>query len=118
MLLCNLTSDKKEDGLARLIVRSDLQRLCHKPQAMVVQQCEDALRDSHKIKDSLPREGLSGDEIIKPLGQFFVRIALLATSKERSWGGRKRSTHCKRFGQCILRTSVPSVILQDRRGAG
>ena len=81
MLLCNLTSDKKEDGLARLLVKSDLNKLCSKSQAGLVQQCEVALRDSHSIKDSLLSEGVSGDEIMRPLGQFFVRIALMAVSK-------------------------------------
>ena len=89
MLLCNLTSDKKEDGLAKLIVKSDLVKLCGKSQARVAQQCEDALRDSHSIKDSLLSEGVSGDEIMRPLGQFFVRIALMAISKEREGEGEE-----------------------------
>ena len=73
MLLCNLTSDRKEDGLARLLVRSDLVRMCGKQQAEVVQECEDALRASHKIKEGLLSEGISGDEINKPLGKFFCQ---------------------------------------------
>ena len=64
-------------------MKSDLVRLCGKSQARVLQQCEDALRDSHNIKDSLPSEGMSGEEIMRPLGQLSIRIALMATSKEK-----------------------------------
>ena len=72
-------------------MKSDLNKLCSKSQAGLVQQCEYALRDSHSIKDSLLSEGMSGDEIIRPLGQFFVRIALMATSKEKM--GREKGLH-------------------------
>ena len=49
LLLGNLTCNKKEDGVAKVILRCDLSKLCSKSQAALVQQCEDALKDSFRM---------------------------------------------------------------------
>ena len=83
-MLCNLCSDKKEDGIARLLLKGEITKLASKAAADKVVEAEHLLKDAMGIKDTLVQTGSKSEEdTMKPLGKLFVRIALLLTGKEK-----------------------------------
>ena len=82
--LCNLTSPKLEDGIAKLIFKTDIARIFNQKVVDTAKMYEETLGDAVNIVKSiasLPKY----DEAttVRPIGQFFVRIGLLASGKEK-----------------------------------
>jgi hypothetical protein len=77
LLLANLISPKVEDGIGKLLVKSDLTKLCTVKMLPVVKASEKILEDGQEIV----RLTSTVEAAVKPLGQLFVRVALLATDK-------------------------------------
>ena len=49
LALCNLSTDKIEDGIGKLLTKADVTRLASKAQAHVARECEDALLKAKQI---------------------------------------------------------------------
>jgi hypothetical protein len=82
LALVNLTSDKQEHGIAKLLVKSDLNKITQKSSAALAWQAEETLQQSFEIVDLLAQKtGTSKEQVLQPLGQLFVRIALAALVK-------------------------------------
>ena len=77
--LTNLTSDKVEDGISRLLVKTDFTRLATKAAAAEADETEQILQDGLDIVDKVS----SRDMAMQALGQFFVRVVLKVTKKEK-----------------------------------
>jgi len=77
LLVANLSSDKKEDGICRFLSKQDVAKLTSKAKCAFIEACEDVLKDAMQIVSTVS----SIEALMKPLGQLFVRIALHATSK-------------------------------------
>ena len=97
--LANMTGDKLEDNVARLLVKSDVLKIAHKSKMAVVDEIETALQNAMAIAISLG----GADVCLKPLGQMFVRMGLKATDKEK--GGRER--------KCYTIQEICSIFLKD-----
>ena len=85
--LANLTSPKKEDGIAKLLTKSDIAKLSGKQGVAMSEDCERMLKDAWDIVSA----ATSVDNAMKHLGQFFVRVALFATEKGKL--GREKKDH-------------------------
>ena len=86
-LLANVSSDKIEDGVARLLSKSDLTKVASKSKAAAVKEAEELLQDALDIAEATS----SNDALVQPLGQLFVRVGLKLSGKEKS--GRERKEH-------------------------
>eukprot|EP00959_Pyramimonas_sp_CCMP1952_P247088 5164574-Pyramimonas_sp.AAC.1 len=75
LAIANLTGDKVEDGVARLLVKNDVTKVASKPKTAEANTAESILSEAMDIA-----RGLDGiDAALQPLGQLFVRIALKLT---------------------------------------
>ena len=79
LALANMTSDKIKDGVARLLLDTDLAKFKAKAKLPMVEESEDALMDAMAITESLG--GM--EKMLQPLGRFFVRVGLKASNKEK-----------------------------------
>ena len=86
--LANLTSEKKEDGIAKLITKTDIVKLSSKGKQGVATECEQLLKDAWDIVYATS----SLEVAMQPLGQLFVRTALLATEKGKLGSENKGHT--------------------------
>ena len=77
--LASLTRDKVEDGISRLLIKSDFLRIAAKNAAAEVAEVEQILQDGLDIVDRV----CCRDDALAALGQFFVRIALKVAKKEK-----------------------------------
>ena len=68
--LTNLTSDRVEDGVSRLLAKTDFTKFSTKSAAPDVMIYENILQDVFDIVDKLA----SRETAMKTLGQFLVRI--------------------------------------------
>ena len=85
--VANLTGDKVEDGVARLLVKADVTKLATKPKMAEAGTAERILGEAMDIA-----KGLDGiDAALEPLGQLFVRVALKLVGKEKM--GRERKEY-------------------------
>ena len=86
---CQLTSTKHQDGFAKLLTRSDIQRLASQQGMAATTTAESMLSDSWKLVQSqLPAEGTtatnsSTNHLFKCYGKFCVRAILFLTKKEK-----------------------------------
>jgi hypothetical protein len=80
LCMANLVSPKIEDGIGKLIVKNDLTKLTSKNLVSTVEQAEQVLKDGMSIVE-LTCGQLCSDIAIRPLGQLFVRVALISTDK-------------------------------------
>ena len=65
----NLTSDKKEDGIAKLLVKGDVARVAGKSKEQKCGEAEAALSDAMQINDSVIDAGNAKEEdLLKALG--------------------------------------------------
>ena len=87
LALANLTSDKVEDGVAKLLQKSDISRVASKAKAAEATEAEEFLKDCMAISEAVGGTAA----IAKPVGQAFVRMGLKLTGKEKQ--GRERSTY-------------------------
>ncbi|CAK0801107.1 unnamed protein product [Prorocentrum cordatum] len=79
LAIANLTGDKVEDGVARLLVKNDVTKVASTPKMAEANTAESILGEAMDIA-----RGLDGiDAALQPLGQLFVRIALKLTGKEK-----------------------------------
>ena len=53
LLMANFTTSKKDDGIARLLVKSDVARIAQTRMEATCQEAHDALKDAMDIKTSL-----------------------------------------------------------------
>jgi len=72
MIISNLTGGKVEDGVARLLSKTDIQRAAGKPKAGESREIEQVLQDAWQIVQAAS----DVDACIKPLGQLFARLGL------------------------------------------
>ena len=96
LALTNLTGDKVEDGVARLLNRGDISKVAGKPKQDEANTAEQILGEAMQIAVSLG----GYDEVMEPLGQLFVRVGLRLTGKEKM--GREKTVYkrgdiCKSF---------------------
>ena len=83
MILCNLTSPKFEDGIAKLLQRGDMTKLCTKSMTEKVDAAETVLEQAMHITNVMQKSGKMARSEFGPLGRLYVRIALLLTGKEK-----------------------------------
>ena len=79
LLLANLTTDKIEDGVARCLSKNDVKSVALKPKMDMATAAEEHLSDAFDIVKAIS----TVEKCLKPLGQFFVRVALKLTGAER-----------------------------------
>ena len=80
--LCNLASDKCEDGVANLIKKSQVTFLASKNCAGVALRCENTLKHAVLISDLIAKQVEGGSNAtMQALGKLFVRCALLVVGK-------------------------------------
>ena len=87
LCLANLTSDKVEDGVARLLGKGDVTRLATKSKLAELTTAEELLQHALDIGNTLG--GI--EQVLKPMGKVFVRVGLLLTSKEKQ--GREHTVY-------------------------
>lgn len=80
LMLVNLTTNKVEDSVARLIWAKDVLRAAGKQCMADAVTSEKVLQDAWAIVHGCS----SAEESIKPLGQLFVRVGLKLVGKEKS----------------------------------
>ena len=84
LLLANLTSPKIEDGVARLLVKSDVSKLCVKSMLSDCLAVEKSLGQAITIaKSASASKRMRVDAEHGPLGRMFVRMILKLTDKEK-----------------------------------
>ena len=79
LLLASLTTDKIEDGVARCLSKNDVKSVALKPKMDMATAAEEHLSDAFDIVKAIS----TVEKCLKPLGQFFVRVALKLTGAER-----------------------------------
>jgi hypothetical protein len=86
LLLANLTSPKQEDGIAKLLTKADLTKLCGKAKLATVEQCELIISGGMDVVAKVGQNSqvLDDEAALAPLGKLFVRAALAATDKGKS----------------------------------
>ena len=85
VFLANLTSPKIEDGIARLLLKSDISKITTKTRLEEVLKVERLLGDGVKIAENVRKACKLSDEAeYGPLGRFFVRLTLRLVDKEKS----------------------------------
>jgi hypothetical protein len=87
LLLCNLSSNKVEDGIARLLSKSDIRSAAAKSLAVASARAERVLQEAIDIVESIS----TMEKCLKPLGQFFVRVGLKLIGAEKK--GREGITY-------------------------
>lgn len=80
LLATNLTSPKVVDGVARLLVKSDVERLKHKSQANRVDEAEETMRQGWELVASLANK----QQAYPALGRLHTRTILHLTAKAKS----------------------------------
>ena len=96
LAVTNMTGDKVEDGVARLLGKTDANKITTNKYTEQVDKAEDILDQAVAI--TKPLGGI--DKCLAPLGQLFVRVGLKLTDKEKY--GREGTQHsydaiCKLF---------------------
>ena len=83
LCLCNLSAEQVQDGIGKLLVKSDVTKLASKAKEKTAQACEDALLRSKAIIAALSEQYQQFDETasLEPLGKLFVRVGLYGTDK-------------------------------------
>ena len=84
LAIANLTSDKIEDNVARLLSTADISKVASKALAAQALQAEKLLGEVLEIATALGGYA----DIIKSVGKVFTRVGLLLTAKEKQ--GRER----------------------------
>jgi hypothetical protein len=97
LMLANLTSNKQEDGIAKLLTKTDISRLCGKAKVDNIAECDAVLLGALDIisvmqKSNQTSRVLDEDAALAPLGKLFVRIALNATDKGKLGAEGKQYT--------------------------
>ncbi len=102
----NLISEKVVDGVSKLLVKADIQKLGGSSIKKVVSELEQLLKQGWDIGESLLHEGVitqEGVDII--VGKFFVRSILLLTHKEGMGPEKKKYVDMNKI-QCAFIKAV------------
>ena len=84
LILANLASPKLEDGIARLVLKSDIQRLQVKQKLSDVLDADKKLKQAMEVAASVAKtKKLQADAQNGPLGRFFVRVVVHLIGKEK-----------------------------------
>ena len=83
LCLCNLSASQVQDGIAKLLFKSDVARLAAKAQSAKAKACEETLVKAKAMLAALSEkyEGLDESACLEPLGKLFVRVGLYGTDK-------------------------------------
>ena len=83
LILCNLSASQVQDGIAKLLFKSDVARLAAKAHSAKAKACEDTLVKAKAIIATISEkyEGLDESACLEPLGKLFVRVGLYGTEK-------------------------------------
>ena len=95
LALCNLQTDQKEDGIAKLLTPGDVKRLTSKVGLSQSKQLECMLKEAMDILEAVVKANANGkvrDQFMKPMGQLFVRGALKCAGKPMTSGNGKAIT--------------------------
>ena len=91
LALVNLSTDKQEDGIARMILKADVQKLSVKSNVGKSTAADQTLKEALLIHDTVVKTtGKSKSEFQQVLGQLFVRVGLHVCDK-MSLGPDKRN---------------------------
>ena len=82
LCMVNLTSSIQQDGIAKLITRTEINKLASKAFAANAKVAEELLQDSMKIIEAMLRVDthLSDDDFVECKGKLFVRVGLWCTN--------------------------------------
>jgi hypothetical protein len=86
LALANLTGAKTEDGIAKLLTKSDISKVTHKNNLALCQSCESTLNDALDITKALGAQYPSKfdeEAALAVKGKLFVRVGLLAADKAK-----------------------------------
>ena len=91
LILANLASPKLEDGIARFVMKSDIQRLQMKQRLSEVLDADKKLKQAMDIASSVAKtKKLHADAQNGPLGRFFVRVVVHLIGKGKdSFDGKE-----------------------------
>ena len=107
LLLANLTSPKFEDGIAKLLVKNDINRVATKQNVDAALLGEKVLCDALTIAKSVVKaKELTNDSIHGPFGRIVVRVALRAVGKEKD-GREKKEYTMERIKELFLEEMKP-----------
>ena len=82
-LLANYTTNKIEDGFAKLLARNDVQKIASSTCVLKADECEETLKAAAGIVKRLKDAGkLDSDGELGPTGRLWVRVAVHAADKE------------------------------------
>ena len=87
LAIADMTSDKLEDNVARLLGKGDVAKIAGKLKLPTSIDAETTLQSAMEI--AIPLGGV--DVVLKQLGQMFVRVGLMLTGKEKL--GRERTVY-------------------------
>ena len=80
--ICNLTTDKHENNVAKFLLKVDVQKAIQKAQAGKALEAEGILKNGMEIVQLLQNE-LKEDAATQALGQLFVRVGLYVVDKSK-----------------------------------
>ena len=83
LCLCNLSASQVQDGIGKLLVKSDVAKLASKAKDAKAKACEETLVKAKAIIATLSEQYEELDETacLEPLGKIFVRVGLYRTDK-------------------------------------
>ena len=85
LALCNLSAEKTEDDIAKLLTKSDVTKVASKAKATEAKQAEETLSKAKSIVAALAKDQnlqhFSEEVALMPLGQIFVRTGLWLAEK-------------------------------------
>ena len=92
LCLCNLSASQVQDGIGKLLVKSDVSKLASKAKEATAQAGEDTLVKAKAIIAALSEQYQQFDETasLEPLGKIFVRVGLYGTDKGQAGRENKK----------------------------
>ena len=93
LCLCNLSASQVQDGIGKLLVKSDVSKLASKAKEATAQACENTLVKAKANIATLSEQHLQFDETasLDPLGNMCVRVGLYGTDKGQA--GRENNNY-------------------------
>jgi len=104
LALANMTSDKVEDNVARLLNRGDINKVAGKAKAVNTYEAEGILKDCMDMAEAVG--GI--DNILQPLGKMFSRMDLKLADKEKY--GRERACYSMKQLQAMFLEDVGEIL--------
>ena len=86
LCLCNLSAEQVQDGIGKLLMKSDVAKLASKACSAKAKACEETLVKAKAIIATLSEqyEDLDENACLEPLGKIFVRVGLYGTDKGKA----------------------------------